>query len=185
MIIVRHARATPAGRLFGRTDAAAKLDDAALLPRIRRAVGAPPKRFASPARRAKETAAAIWPGLAPATEDARLWEQDFGDWDGLPFDEVPDIGQLADDDLARHRPPNGESFQDVCARVWPAMRELSALATDTAIVAHAGVIRAAIALALKDPAAGLKFEAAPLSITRLRCLGGDRFAVAATNWLPQ
>lgn len=175
----------PAGLLYGRTDPAACLDDDARVTAVRAAVGLPKARIVSPARRAKETAAALWPNVAAIPEDPRLWEQDFGAWDGLPFDQIPDIGALSGDELADHKPPGGESFRDLCDRVWPALLEIAAAGPETAIVAHAGVVRAGIALAIGAPAPALKFEAAPLSITRLRCFESGRFAVTQTNWLPQ
>ena len=92
LILVRHAPVAEPGRLFGRTDVAARVDPAAVLA-LREALPRPARLISSPARRCRETAAAIWPDLSPET-DARLWEQDFGDHDGLPFAEIPDIGPL-------------------------------------------------------------------------------------------
>ncbi len=53
----------------------------------------------------------------------------------------------------------------MAARVAPALAELEGA---VAIVAHAGTIRAALALALGTVPAALAFEIAPLSLTRLR-----------------
>ena len=80
--------------------------------------------------------------------------------------------------LADHRPPGGESFADVCARVAPALAALPG--GRTAIVAHAGVARAALALALGSPGLGLAFEVAPLSLTVLRRHPGG-WSVACVN----
>jgi alpha-ribazole phosphatase len=69
------------------------------------------------------------------------------------------------------------------ARVTPALAELAALAIDkgpVAVVAHAGTVRAGLALALENNPAALTFEIAPLSVTRPRCLPGA-FSVVCVN----
>ena len=163
IMIVRHAPAAHGGRLAGRRDVGCEpFDRAASSARLAPLLeGLRP--VCSPARRCVETAEAIW-GMAPET-DTRLWEQDMGDWEGLPFADLPDLGPLGPPALAAHRPPGGESFQDLCARTVPALREM----TGCAIVAHAGTVRAALSMAV-GPAA-LSFEVAPLSVTHLRLLG--------------
>ncbi len=40
-------------------------------------------------------------------------------------DSDPDLGPLSPDDLVRHRPPEGESFADLCARTLPALTRLA------------------------------------------------------------
>ncbi len=156
--LIRHAPVTPAGRLHGRTDPAARLD---LVPG---GCGLRPARLlSSPARRCTGTAEALFRAAAVET-DPRLWEQDFGRHDGSPLADLPDLGPLSAADLARHRWPGGESFADMAARVAPALSELAGA---VAIVAHAGTIRAALALALGTVPAALAFEIAPLSLTRI------------------
>jgi alpha-ribazole phosphatase len=138
----------------------------------------------SPAKRCVETAQLIW-GQGRWPTDTRLREQNFGDWEGQPYAELPDVGELDQEAMAAHKPPGGESFLDLCARVEPALRQAVDEKDDTrplVIVAHAGVIRAALALALGAPAHGLRFEIAHLSVTRLRCMTGGDFSVIATNW---
>ena len=92
---------------------------------------------------------------------------------------------LNDADLAAYRPPGGESFDDLCARLGPALRDhakaVQAAAAPRALVVHAGVIRAALALALGTGPAALRFEIAPLSVTRLRVLGDAGFGVIGVN----
>ena len=117
------------------------------------------------------------------TFDARLWEQDFGAWEGMAFDALPDLGDLSRDALAGHRPPQGESFADLCARVTPALQDI-AQTGDSVIVAHAGVIRAALALALDTIPGALAFEIAPLSLTELRFLPGYGWSIGSVNERP-
>jgi alpha-ribazole phosphatase len=51
------------------------------------------------------------------------------------------------------------------------------------IVAHAGTVRAGLALALGSVPAALAFEVAPLSLTRL-CRHDGAFSVACVNLAP-
>lgn len=164
LVIVRHAPAAHRGRLAGRRDVGLEPFDRErarerLAPMLE---GLRP--VASPARRCVETAEAIW-GTAPDT-DPRLWEQDMGAWEGVAFADLPDLGAMDPPTLAAHRPPGGESFDDLCTRTVPALREMAGCA----IVAHAGTVRAALSMAV-GPAA-LSFEVAPLSVTQLRLVPG-------------
>ena len=114
--------------------------------------------WSSPALRCRQTCAAL--GLTPEWH-AALWEQDFGAWE-QPGAAIPDLGPLPSGELARQRPPGGESFLDMAARVQPLLDRARGT---VAIVAHAGTVRAALALAV-GPAA-LSFSVAPLSLTIL------------------
>lgn len=180
LIMIRHASVAVPGRLFGRTDVAADVSPAkiaALRPRLEQVVQA----VSSPARRCRQTAEALF---ASHAQDARLWEQDFGAHDGLPFADLPDIGILSGQDLARHAAPGGESFFDLCARTAPALSEYGRMACDSgpvALVVHAGVIRAALALVTGTVPGGLVFEVANLSVTRLRCGPQGPLSVVEVN----
>ena len=84
LVLIRHAAAEAGGRLCGRTDVPAMRDGA----RWPRAV-APRSRRLRAAFRAPRCAAARPPprsGIATSPSTRRLWEQDFGEWDGLPLD---------------------------------------------------------------------------------------------------
>ncbi|MDZ4311117.1 MAG: histidine phosphatase family protein [Cypionkella sp.] len=180
ILLIRHAPALTEGRMAGRRDVAADCSDAFAFAALRGAVGASDHCRISPARRCVQTAAALWPDVAP-TPDARLWEQDFGAWEGVPFADLPDLGLLSTAELAAHRPPQGESFLDVYARVMPVLQEVRALGGRVAIVAHAGVIRAALGLALGAAESGLAFQVAPLSLTTIVALPGGAFSIAGVN----
>jgi len=180
LLLIRHAPVLADGRLAGRRDVAAVLPDAAVLAAVRALAGPVDRVIASPARRCRATAAALWPEAA-LVEDARLWEQDFGAWEGLPFADLPDLGDLAPAALAGHAPPGGESFADLCARTAPALEAWAALPGRSALVAHAGTVRAALALALGAAAPALAFRIDPLSLTRLQPCGGQGWAVGGVN----
>ncbi|MBS0565380.1 MAG: histidine phosphatase family protein [Proteobacteria bacterium] len=182
LILIRHAPALHGGRLCGRTDVAADLSGAGRLRSSALAAGEPVRLVVSPALRCRQTAGALWPGVA-ATPDPRLWEQDFGAWEGLALARLPDLGPLSRAELAAHRPPGGESFADLCARAGPALTAIAADGSAT-VVAHAGIVRAALALAIGTAAAALAFDVAPLSVTRLTRLGDGPWAITGVNWTP-
>lgn len=156
MIFLRHPKpAAVAGLCYGRTD----LD---IAPEGQMQITAalsetPPLRrvIASPALRCRQLAQALAArdGVALQLDD-RLWELDMGRWDGMLWDDIPRTESeawLADPwNLA---PPGGETFRAVHARVAEIIRETGA--ADTALVCHAGPIRAA-RMALD----GLSFAAA-------------------------
>lgn len=179
LLLIRHAPAETGGRLCGRRDVPARLDDGAALARLSAALAAVQLVVTSPALRCRQTADALFPGLVHA-EDARLWEQDFGVEDGMAYTDLPDLGPLPRKALAARRPPGGESFADMVGRVTPALVELSVAEGPVAVLAHAGTVRAGLALALGSVPAALAFEVAPLSLTRIRCLGGA-YSVACVN----
>ena len=187
LVLIRHAPIAEPGRLCGRTDLPARIDAgaiSALAPALRPICA----RVVSPALRCRQTASAIWPNGAPPAQDDRLWEQAFGMHDGLPYGELPDLGVLSDAELAAHRAPGGESFDDLCARVTPALTAYALLAltqnAPVALVVHAGVIRAALAAALGIGPAALRFEIDPLSVTRLRVLDRTNWSVSCVNRTP-
>ncbi|MDE1917426.1 MAG: histidine phosphatase family protein [Sphingomonadales bacterium] len=183
LLLIRHAPALTGGCMAGRRDVPADLGDRAALPAVRRMIGPVGRIIASPARRCIETAQALF-DLAEVEADPRLWEQDFGAWEGLPYADLPDLGPLSGAQLAVHRPPDGESFADLCARTLPALEALIEPCGPVAIVAHAGTVRAGLAMALGDVAAALRFSVEPLSLTRL-CRAGEGWAVLGVNQTAQ
>lgn len=180
LFLIRHAPALTGGRMAGRRDVAADCSDSAGIAGLRAAVGRVDHLVISPALRCRQTAAAVWPDLAPVT-DERLWEQDFGAWEGLPFSDLPDLGPLSLSDLAAHCPPQGESFAMLCDRVYPGLRAAAALGGRVAVVAHAGTVRAALAQACGFGPSGLAFQVAPLSLTRIIGVVDGPWSVASVN----
>lgn len=161
-------------------DAPADVSDGAALSRLKAQLPNSCVAISSAARRAQETALAL--DLKPMLQ-AAFNEQDFGDWTGRAHDEVRrDFGAGYDDFWiapARNRPPGGESFADQIARVRTAIGTLPD--GDVIIVAHAGTVRAALAIAL-DLAAeqALRFVIDPWSLTRIDRLEGA-WRVVAVN----
>lgn len=180
--LIRHAPVAGDGRMYGRRDLPAVLDSAAARA-LARAVPDGARRIASPALRCRQTAQAIWPG-APFDTDPALWEQDFGAWEGVAHADLPDLGPLDTAALAAHRPPGGESFDDVCARVAPCLTALADTRAPVALVCHAGTIRAALAWALGVTGPALSFDIAPLSLTRITAIHGTGAIVNEVNRCP-
>ena len=182
LYLIRHAPARPAGFLYGHTDADCYEIEPPVKGRLNQMLTDCDVLYSSPALRCVKTCHAVFPGRSPKHKKA-FWEQSFGDWDGLAFEDVPDVGSLQGDALVQFAPPNGESFADLCARVQPALIELldTEHARSTAVFAHAGVIRSCLALALDSPSAALRCEIDPLSVTRLRALPDGQFSVVCVN----
>ena len=112
--------------------------------------------------------------VAPSIIESALQEQDFGRWEGRRW---ADLDQSKDPDVAAFwqdpastAPPGGESFAAMVSRVRSAILALNQQfeGRDIIAVAHAGTIRAALAVALNLPStAALCFVIDPLSVTRL------------------
>jgi alpha-ribazole phosphatase len=104
--------------------------------------------------------------------DPAFAEQNFGDWEGLSFDELRAwLGDGFDTFWkapAKVAAPRGESFADVIERVAGGIARVTAAhaGRDIVAVAHGGSIRAALAHALSlDPDAALTFRIDNLSLT--------------------
>lgn len=115
------------------------------LPRLsRRDEADSPVVVHSALRRAAQTAAPIAEALGAATVvDAGWDEQAAGEWDGLTWKQIarrnPGASGLARTDSG-YRPPGGESFADMDARVWRAWHHAVALASTVVIVTHRGPV---------------------------------------------
>ena len=114
--------------------------------------------YVSPHLRTRQTAEALWGQLAKPGDVLymeALQEQNFGDWQGLSFEEIwQKIKDLPAHNwsllAAETTPPNGESFQDVRVRVANFIAEnlTKEPSRPRVLVTHAGVIRAMIGTVL-------------------------------------
>lgn len=184
LIILRHAPALSEGRIAGRRDVGADCSDALGFDAMRNAIGTVDHILVSPARRCQETLAHLWPE-ANGKVDVRLWEQDFGDWEGHEYRDLPDLGALGVGELAVSRPPRGESFLDMAERCTPALLEAANREGIVAVIAHAGVVRVALGLALGAMPLGLTFQVAPLSMTKIFALPKSAWSIESVNWTPR
>ena len=201
--LVRHAPViNPSGAIYGQRDVEANTTNGAVFAAVAASLPRDAVWLVTPLRRTQQTAAALQNTMpeadrpdAPPIVVPGLMEQSLGDWQGRSRQEIYDGA----DDLrhpfwlspARFRPPNGESFLDLMARVHPVVEHLSDAhrGNDVVAVAHGGTIRAALALALDlDPETALRFEIDTVSVTRMDHLrfDGERPAwrVGGVNWLP-
>jgi broad specificity phosphatase PhoE len=137
--------------------------------------------YASPLRRAAETAAAIAaPHGLPVEPLAAVVECDVGRWEGLTWDEVRAQDAAAVErflaDPAANRYAGGESHADVLARALPAVQSLLAEheGQSVAVVTHHIVIRCLVAHVLGLPLAEARaIKQSPGGITILRWRSGE------------
>ena len=137
----------------------------------------PARWMCTPLSRTRRTAEALFAAGYPAQElevQPGLIEQDLGEWQGLAHAELPP--KLAGPAhpfwpvAGTERPPGGESFAEVIARVGPTMEALaqSHPGEQLVVVSHGGAIRAAVAHALRiDADQALHLSVQNLSLTRL------------------
>ncbi len=148
LLLVRHPEtlANVTGRFVGRGDSpftAEGLLQARRLP-AKIAAFAPDEIWSSPLRRALTVAekASRVAGAKLLTDD-RLLELDFGDAEGMTFEEITEAG-LAFNYRSATQPvaPGGESRGSIERRVAEIADELSARDGRFVVVAHGGVVRA-------------------------------------------
>ena len=154
------------------------------------AEASPDHIIASDLRRCMETALIIAAERGiPVTPRAELREILLGKWDGMTFrrvrDHWPDAFQNRGRDLARFRPPGGESFLDLQQRVIPPF-EQAVLRTGKLIliVAHAGVNRMVLCHLLGMPVENLFRIAQDRGAMNLIDWQDGRYRISALNLLP-
>ena len=185
---VRHAPVAHDGRIYGQSDLPCDCSETALFTGLAEKLPRDALWVTSNLRRTHETAAAMIRAGLPGPhsipgpgviEIADFAEQDFGEWQGLTYEELQ---QSRDGDFRRfwhasahEAPPGGESFVEVIDRVSLAIHRLVEVhpGYDIIAVAHGGTIRAALGLALGlDPEAALAFTIENCSITRIDRIDG-------------
>lgn len=184
---VRHAPTDPAGRIVGRTDIPIIPPDTEQVTRTATLLHAADVVLCSPLMRCRTTVNLLrdqHPTLPAASFHDDLMEQHFGTWEGLIHTTVDAWDGLDLAAMADVRAPEGESFRDVVARVETLVRRLGVEheGRTIAIMAHAGVIRAAAVLALDMPVhRGLSLAVAPLSVTAISDHGTGGWGVDYIN----
>lgn len=105
-------------------------------------------------QRTRQTAEALLPHISPApsvAHDPRFIEQRFGELEGVSWDTLhARHGETLFAHLLSPSPGEGESFAELQARVGAGVSDLLAQCggRDVVVVAHGGVVRAALSLAL-------------------------------------
>jgi probable phosphoglycerate mutase len=175
LLLMRHAAHEEAGSvLSGRTDGAALTAEGRARAVLRTR---PDACYASPRRRARETAALL--GLTPAIEPA-LDEIDFGAWTGRGFDALADdpAWRSWNEQRSTACPPGGEAMHEAQSRVLRWTGTLPARHGDATVLAisHADVIKAALCAHLGLTLdAHWRFDIAPASLSAIELWpGGGR-----------
>jgi len=182
LFLLRHGPtlASQSGAPLGRTDLPVNAEGQAQWPQIRAdllAMGIQ-RVFTSNLSRARDHALDL--GL-PSLVLPDLAEQAFGEWEGLPWSDIPGAdAYLANPVIGT--PPGGESFARCASRSLLALQ--GALDGDqaTLVVAHGGSLRAILAHFL-----GLPLERAldlawqPFGLTRLEVYGANRAVLRYHN----
>jgi alpha-ribazole phosphatase len=198
---VRHAPVPDVVNIYGQNDVDSDTSDRNVFDALARELPRGAAWFTSNLKRTHQTAEAIIeamiesdPASANRVPVSEFAEQHLGEWQGLnrvefyasrahlshPFWFGP----------AAERAPGGESFDDLYARVTPAIERLSGehAGRDIVAVTHGGTIKAAIGHALKlSTDAALAFAIDNCSITRLDQLGkgaDSLWRVASINHRP-
>ncbi len=182
--LVRHGP-THAKSMVGWTDLPADLSDTAALARLNAHLPQVPV-ISSDLSRAVATADALAP-RPRLPHDPALRELNFGRWEMRSYPEIeaesPELARAFWDPPGSVRAPGGESWDEMVARVSPALHRIAAARAETIVVAHFGVIVAAIKLAGRmDPVEATGHRIENLSVT---CLDlGPCPAVHGINHIP-
>ncbi|MGG5887893.1 histidine phosphatase family protein [Falsiroseomonas sp. HC035] len=197
--LVRHALVEPSARavVYGSMDVAlcdlALRQEAASYRWLAARLPEGARWVVTPLSRTRATAAAIFAAghaEAPLEVEADLAEQHLGEWQGLSHERFATMLRHPPHPFwphaAEEKPPGGEAFAEVVARVTATLERLvdETPGRDIVIVAHGGSIRAAIAQAMDlTPHQALIFSIRNLSLTRIERHGSD-WRVAAVNEEP-
>jgi broad specificity phosphatase PhoE len=163
LVLCRHAATDGGGRICGSYDVGLSREGRAQARSLGRAlrVARPAAIYASPLRRARDTAAAVAAphGLEPVILDD-LREIDFGAFEGLTAVEAEAADPVAfaawTTDPATVRFPDGGTWAEVAERACSAAARLRArhVSETVLLVTHGGPLRALLAEALGLDAAG-------------------------------
>ena len=188
--LVRHGP-THARVMVGWSDLPADLSDTAALARLSAYLPAGAIVISSDLIRAAATADAIQSNRARLAHDPNLREMNFGAWELRGHDEIeaqtPDLIRAFWEYPGEVRPPEGESWHQVCARVDGAIDALMRAhqGDDLVIVAHFGVILTQIQRALNlDSEAAFAHRIDNLSITELTHLPDGGWQAGRINHRP-
>jgi alpha-ribazole phosphatase len=174
---IRHAPVPNSVRIYGQEDVDCDCSSQEVFAALANELPRDAVWLTSNLTRTQKTAAAILAAMKHAAETvevADFAEQHLGEWQGQVRADF-----FANRDRSRYpfwfgpadeRPPGGESFAEVCARVAPAIERLNRehAGKNIVAVAHGGSIRAALSHTLGlDPDAALAFVIDNCSVTRI------------------
>jgi broad specificity phosphatase PhoE len=184
LFLLRHGPtdASQAGAPLGRRDLPVTLEGQAQWPRVKQEVlGLGIQRvLTSDLGRAKMHALDL--GL-PVLILPDLGEQAFGEWEGIPWSEIQNVGSFFGEPV-KSAPPGGESFARCASRALMALQGALDGEQPTLVLAHGGPLRAILAHFL-----GLPLERAldlawqPFGLTALEVFGPNRALLRYHNRL--
>jgi broad specificity phosphatase PhoE len=173
----------------GWRDVPADLSDAARIARLNAYLPTDAVLVSSDLSRAISTADCLAGGRERLPHARELREFDFGIWDGMSFEDVadrdPELSQDSWENPGAVTAPEGESWDDVAARVAPFVAEMSAQfqGRDIIAVAHFGLILTQVGLALEiSPYEALSHQIDNFSVTQIRF--GDGAGIGPINHVP-
>lgn len=187
--LVRHGP-THAKTMVGWSDLPADLSDQAAIDRLSLHLPAEAVVVSSDLSRAADTATAIQGPRRRLPHHRDLREINFGTWELRAFADIeakdPERAFAYWDNPGEVRPPNGESWNDVCARANRAVDQLIGdfAGQDLIIVAHFGVILTQVQRALGvDANQALSHRIDNLSVTEI-AYHDSQWSVGRINHLP-
>lgn len=187
--LVRHGP-THAKVMVGWSDLPADLSDTAALARLSAHLPATAQIISSDLTRAITTANAIQTSQTRLPDDANLREINFGTWELRSHADIevenPDLIRAYWETPGEVRPPGGENWHEVCARVDKAIDHLMQThpGQDLIIVAHFGVILTQLQRALRlDTNSTFAHRIDNLSVTELIRHTSDRWSATRINQL--
>jgi alpha-ribazole phosphatase len=167
VLLVRHAPVNVRGMCYGQHDVGTEVPPEVAAPLVVRTLGKlgrpPPQRiWSSPWSRTRELARALALHFQlPLYEDPRLSELNFGRWEGRLWSSLETQDSYAWARWMREwrtaSPPGGEALPELLARVEAWLNERVEEDGLSLAVTHAGVIRAAHALAAGAPDAAAEY----------------------------
>lgn len=120
---------------------------------------------------------------AEAIIDPRLREQNFGRFEGRPWEKIEEAEQFFLDPL-NNAPPDGESFAQCSERTIAALQPLLHRRCNLLLLGHAGPLRAILAFLLDLPLRrALDLQWAPFGLSHLRCYAEDKATLVFHNRL--
>lgn len=175
---IRHGQTSEnvKGSYYGQSDPALTPVGVRQIQSLKTQVIAQPIIYASPTKRALETAEILF-GEQAVTIDARLLERNMGKWEGLSFGEIekdyPEACQAWEADWIHFVMPEGESAQGQFERVGDFVEHLAKQSQDAVVIAHAGTIRMAMAYMLgQNIELFWRFQVETGGIVQTRCEDG-------------
>jgi broad specificity phosphatase PhoE len=173
LIVARHGRtaANASGLLLGRHDPPLDEVGAAQADAVARALGPVDRVVSSPLQRCRATAERIAGERLEVEIDERWIELDYGDFDGRPFDDLPEGTWDRWRADVTFTPPGGESIAALGERVRAALEDLApdAVSGSVVVVTHVSPVKAALAWALGvGDEIAWRAHVTPASVTRIR-----------------